>query len=298
MKLIYVIILILSCAFPIAGQSEDLGFLCKDRAAIERNYHAHRLGTSKPFEQAMPRELIEKLVRQDLQKKAILKKAYAVEISPDMIAAEVRRIESTTRAPEMLAEIKHALGDDPERFALSMARPLIVERTLRARFENDDKIHAPQRREAERARETLLAKKPVKDMEQVTWQLTSRPVVAGVADPGSAMTMPRPPGSATPATTSSASYSVEATADIAQVLNRPAREPDRKLYFEDLEPDLQKVLRAQLQKPGDVSAVIETPDRFLLFIAIERNADSLSAASLSIPKRSYEKWLEEQATSL
>jgi hypothetical protein len=294
MKLMHAFILILSCALTIAGQNEDLGSLCMARAAIERIYYSHRLGTSKPFEQAMPRELIEKLVRQDFHKKATLKKVYGVEISPAMIAAEAQRIESTTHAPEVLLEIKHALGDDPERFALSMARPIVVERTLRARFENDDKIHALQRREAERARERLLAKKPVKNMQEITWQLTARPVVAGGADPGLSMPTQPSPGSAPPATISSVSYSVEATAQIAQTLASPG-EPDRKFYFEDLEPELQKVLRVQLQKPGDVSAVIETSSAFLLFIAKARNAETLSVASLSIPKRSYEEWLAEQS---
>ena len=65
-------------------------------------------------------------------------------------------------------------------------------------------------------------------------------------------------------------------------------------YFADLSEDLQKVLSVQLQKPGDVTAVIETPKDFLLFLAKKRTSVSLMAASLTIPKRSYESWLAEQ----
>jgi hypothetical protein len=54
------------------------------------------------------------------------------------------------------------------------------------------------------------------------------------------------------------------------------------------------VLRLQLQKPGDVSAVIETPGGFLVFQAKERTAETLRVASLSIPKRSYEEWHAQQ----
>lgn len=69
-----------------------------------------------------------------------------------------------------------------------------------------------------------------------------------------------------------------------------------KHYFEDLDPELQNVLRVQLQKPGDVSAVIETPSAFLVFLAKEKSADTLSVASVSRPKRSYEEWLGQQST--
>jgi hypothetical protein len=69
---------------------------------------------------------------------------------------------------------------------------------------------------------------------------------------------------------------------------------DRKFYFEDLPAELQRVLRAQLRQPGDVSAVIETPGGFLLYLAEARSDAALTVACLSLPKRSYEQWLAEQ----
>ncbi len=71
-------------------------------------------------------------------------------------------------------------------------------------------------------------------------------------------------------------------------------ERERTLDFEDLPPDLQNVLRAQLQKPGDVSAVSETPQGFLLYLAMERASGTLSASVLSVPKRGPEEWLAAQ----
>ncbi len=44
---------------------------------------------------------------------------------------------------------------------------------------------------------------------------------------------------------------------------------------------LQRVLRAQLRQPGDVSAVIEAPSNFLLYVCVEKTAQILRAASLS-----------------
>jgi hypothetical protein len=285
----------------------DLPSLCADRTAIERVYYAHRLGTKPPFEQAMPPALVERLVRQDLHKEAVLSQTYGVTVTPAMLAAEVQRINTTTRAPDVLAELKHALGDNPARFARSMARPILVERELHARFQNDDGLHAQQRRAAEAARNRLLAlsrhggapsgatadtvlkETKVGQVNDATWQLTPRPADDAPAAPA---TPPVP----TQASAHSGSYAIEATAQLAQVLASPgpAAPGSEKFYFEDLDPELQAVLRAQLQKAGDVSAVIETPGGFLIFVAREKNAAFLRVASLSIPKRSYDDWLAEQ----
>lgn len=278
-------LLLLQASFVAAGT--DLGALSADRAAIERIYYEHRLGEKPPFEAALPQATLEALVRQDLRKEAALEKAYGVEITPALVAAEVRRLEATTRAPEVLAEIRHALGDDAGRFARSMARPILVERELRARFDNDDKLHAGKRHEAEQARAGLLASQSVPDMREVTWQLTPRPQ----GEKPAAAAPPPPP---TQGVAKSGAYSVEATAQLAEVLNPSGEDRDRKLYFEDLDPELQKVLRVQLQKPGDVSAVIETPGGFLVFQAKAKTFAALTAASLTIPKRSYEEWLAQQ----
>jgi hypothetical protein len=82
----------------------------------------------------------------------------------------------------------------------------------------------------------------------------------------------------------------------AQILSSPhASEKDQEFYFEDLPGELQNVLRVQLRQPGDVSAVIETPGGFLLYVAKEKTEAVLSVAGLSLPKRSYDQWLEEQS---
>lgn len=268
-------------------QAGDFAALCVDRTAIEHIYHAHRTGTKPPFEEAMPATLIEKLVRQDLHKAAVLKKTYGVEILRAQLAEEMRRIDATTRAPEILAEIKHTLGDDSARFARSMAWPIIVDRALRLRFDNDDELHAVQRREAGQARASLLASQSVKGMQEVTWQLMPRPEEEK-------STPAVQPALQTQSVAKSGPYSVEATAQVAQMLGPQGGGRDRKFYFDDLDPELQNVLRAQLQKPGDMSAVIETPAGFLVILAKEKTAETLTVASLSIPKRSYEEWLAQQ----
>ena len=132
-------------------------------------------------------------------------------------------------------------------------------------------------------------------MQEVAWQLTPQPAEepAELArrNPGTA---PSP----TKGAAKSASYSVEATAQVSQIIAAPApaaHGPGKEQpYFEDLDPQLQNVLRAQLQKPGDVSAVCEMPAGFLVFQAKARTSGVLTASPLSIPKRSYEEWLAQQ----
>ena len=82
----------------------------------------------------------------------------------------------------------------------------------------------------------------------------------------------------------------------AQMLSAPSGEAgkDGKFYFADLPGDLQNVLRLQLRRPGDVSAVIELPGGFALYLAQEKTAAVMTVACLTLPKRSYEQWLEEQ----
>ena len=67
-----------------------------------------------------------------------------------------------------------------------------------------------------------------------------------------------------------------------------------KHYFADLDPELQKVIGSHLQKAGDVTPVIETPDAFLLYVAKERTEGALGVVSFSIRKRDYDAWINQQ----
>jgi hypothetical protein len=275
--------------------ARDLASLCADRAAIERVYYHHRLGEKPPFEQTLPLATLENLVRQDVRKEAALKKIYGVEVTPALLDAEVQRINTTTRAPDVLAEIKAALGHDSTRFARAMAKPILVERLLREKFDNDDALHVTQRRQVERTRNELLAAKTngadgekllallrrshSNAVTETTWQLAARPVE----------------------TNAPAADEIEIKKRFgpnAQILPSPhAGGKDQKFYFADLPSELQNVLRVQLRQAGDVSAVIETPGGFLLCVAKEKTETVLGVAGLSLPKRSYEQWLNEQIES-
>jgi hypothetical protein len=275
-----------------AALADDFASLRADRAAIEGVYYNHRLGEKPPFEQALPPATLENLVRQDLRKETMLKKTYSITITAPLLDAEVQRINTTTRAPDILAELKAALGSDPVRFANTVAKPILVERLLREKFDNDDSLHASQRRKVEQIRaEMLAAKKNGADLEnllvllkrshsnavtETTWQLGARPAETNA--PAAEETEIKKRFGAN-----------------AQILSSPhASGKEQKFYFEDLPGELQNVLRVQLRQPSDISAVIETPTGFLLYVAREKTPEILSAAILSLPKRSYDEWLEAE----
>jgi len=277
--------------------------LTSDRTAIEHVYYTHRLGEKPPFAQVSPPALIEKLVKQELHKEAVLKQVYGLEITQAQLDAEVQRIDWTTRAPAVLAELKAALGNDPARFARTVAKPILVERQLRERFENDDKLHADLRREADKVRDKLLKASAEFRSNPASSAATNRAVETVIAilkqDHTNAVTETtwqlggRAPEAQKPDTADEIEIRKRFGPN-ARVLSGPHSEADRKLYFEDLPPDLQNVLRVQLRAPGDVSAVIELPSAFLLYVAKEKSGQSLTVASLSLPKRGYEQWLEDQ----
>ena len=292
-------------ACGIAAPPDNFAALCADRTAVERVHYAHLLGDKPPFEQSTPPALIERLVKADQHKEAVLKRVYGVEINAAMLQAEVQRINATTRAPETLAELKAALGGDPARFAQTVAKPILVERLLHERFDNDDALHAAQRKEAEAARGRLLAagkseanpnpevRRPIAEVSvnnliailraghsnevaEATWQLGPRP----------------------PETNAPSADEIEIKKRFgpkAQIISSPRNaERDAKVYFEDLPPALQNVLRVQLRQAGDVSAVIEVPNSFLLYVAKAMSTEALEVAVLSIHKRGYDDWLNQQ----
>ena len=114
MKFTYTLLLFLLMA--LSAWSEDFAALCADRTAVERVYYNHRTGTKPPFEQALPRATLERFVRDDLKKEAVLARTYSVNITDEMVAAEVRRIEEFRQkkiiaAKAALQEAKKSLTD-------------------------------------------------------------------------------------------------------------------------------------------------------------------------------------------
>lgn len=307
-------VLLLLFESSIAALPMDLAVARADRAAIEHVYYLHRLGQKPPFEEVLPAAALEKLVRSEILKESVLLRAYGLAITSAMLDAEVSRINTTTRAPEMLAEIKVALGNDSDRFANGFAKPILVERILREKFGNDDSLHAPQRNEIERIRSRLTnAAAAFREKGTLNKASESPALLVGASGTNEVVATllgllkESHAGSFSEMKWQMGSRGVETNVPPfdeikkrfgpdAVVLSGPGDAgKQRELYFADLPGELQNVLRAQLRKAGDLSAVIETPSHFLLYVTKEKTEAELSVAAISISKRSYEKWIEEQA---
>ena len=70
-------VLVLSAALAASTQAGELSF--RDRVAaqeaIERVYYSHQIGADKPFEEAVPRELLERKVVKYLKQSAALERS-------------------------------------------------------------------------------------------------------------------------------------------------------------------------------------------------------------------------------
>lgn len=247
--------------FALSGFVRARADALDDRAAVERVYHEHRIGTKLPFEEAVPRDVIARMVGMDRKKETVLKRVYSVVVTAGQVAAEVRRIDETTRAPAMLAELKQALGNDANRFAEAVARPIVVDRILRERFADDAMLHAGPRERAERLRSELLPLSAVERSERM------RAIAPDCAQ--------------------SVSWLLVSPPDAAPSAPVP--------LFSDLSEELQRVLRVQLRGPGDVSAVIESTDAFLLFVRESSAPDRFDVTVATFAKRGFEDWLAAQA---
>ncbi|MDB6110870.1 MAG: hypothetical protein JWR69_2620 [Pedosphaera sp.] len=251
--------------------AEDFNELLADRTAIERVYYDHRTGTKPSFEETLPVEQLRRLVERDVAREKALKTRFHFEVATAQVDSEVARINKGTRAPEILAEIKAALGNDTNRFVRSFARPLVVERELRERFENDDKLHAQVRKEAETVRIELLAARS--GAQGLSAQL-KRLAESSVGSVG------------------------EHTWEFVHATTaQNEANPPKASRFSELPPQLQKVLKTQLRNTGDVSAVIETPSSFLIYLGKERTDTTLTVASLNLPKLDCDTWLAQQFLS-
>ena len=242
-------------------------------------------------------DALEQLVRTDMRKEQLLLRLYHTEISEAQVQAEITRIDQSTRAPEILRELKQALGNDSHRFARAVVRPMLVDTELRDRFANDDSLHLEMRRQLEGVRTKILALKAKGDLlSEVEAARTSG--IGEVSEIKWALSDKQTARIATETTngpiSSGGPYSLRPLPESSLSSNGGPKPAD----FSKLPARMQSVLKSQLQKPGDVSAVIELPTEFLLCILKERSPTTLVVASVVLRKRNYDDWLAEQLKAL
>ena len=129
----------------------------KAQEAIERVYYSHQIGATKPFEDAAPRETLEKKVNTYLEQTIALEKFWKTRVTAEMLRAELERMARQTRMPERLRELFAALGQDTFLIQETLVRQVLVDRLAHNFFAYDRTIHAEALEEAEAAREALVS---------------------------------------------------------------------------------------------------------------------------------------------
>ena len=106
--------------------------------AIEEVYWRHRIwpkdnpGPKPPLDAVISREQIEKKVTDYLRKSQLVADQRGRPITPSELQAEMDRMASHTKQPDVLRELFAALGNDPFVIAECLARPVLAERLVAA----------------------------------------------------------------------------------------------------------------------------------------------------------------------
>jgi hypothetical protein len=143
--------------------------------AIEEVYWRHRIwpktnaGPKPSLDNVMSQAQIEKKVEDYLRNSQALEDYWQRPITPDQLQAEMERIASHTRQPEVLREIFAALGNDPFVIAECLARPLLAERLVTELYAHDERFHGELKRRAEAELRTHAS---VREMKQTSGMCT------------------------------------------------------------------------------------------------------------------------------
>ena len=104
--------------------------------AIEDVYWRHRIwpntnaGPKPSLDAVMSQAQIEKKVEDYLRNSQALEDYWQRPITADQLQAEMERMASHTKQPEVLRELFEALGNDPFVIAECLARPVLAERLI------------------------------------------------------------------------------------------------------------------------------------------------------------------------
>ncbi len=252
-----------------------------DRAAIERVYQQHRLESQGLPGATLTDSALRRLVMRDQLKENLLERRYKIVVSKAQVQAEARRIDSTTQAPHILTELKAALGDDAERFAQAVVRPIIVDRELRKSF-NDD--HALQRTRLEILENFRLS------LMRSHHRTGGLEELRALAECNSNLNL-----SEVTWLFGSASFVEQSR---YEALKKSSVNNQQKRSFNELDPQIRSRIQDELRKAGDISSVVADPKGFAFYIARKRTTELLETIVISVPDQSYDGWLDQVDVTL
>ena len=234
---------------------------------LERIRHLRRGGDPARFSELMPPEALEARVRRYLLQSSMVD-AYSTRLSltDAKLQAELERICRTTRAPQALKALLAALDNNAYLAREILVRPILAERMTRSLYASDASFHHDERLRAE--------------------ALLSRLQASGGRD------MP-------------ALADGEAVLFGTVVLQSPGQ--THRVGVELDEVTLAR-RHAELTRTPEAPRLRTTSEAYVIERLVRRNGRepgageaeplrSLEIESLSVPRRPYEAWLEQRATS-
>src|SRR5262249_52300425 len=102
----------------------------------------------KPFDEAVPRAVLESKVRKYLEQTVALQTYWKTAVTDETLQRELERMAQGTRMPERLTELFAALGNDTFLIKECLARPALVDRLTHNFYAFDPSMHAKARAEA------------------------------------------------------------------------------------------------------------------------------------------------------
>ncbi|HZM70421.1 MAG TPA: kelch repeat-containing protein [Candidatus Cryosericum sp.] len=246
-----------------AAEARELTFEERVRAqeAIERVYYAHQTGATRSFEEAVPRQVLEKKVSTYLRQSAALEQFWRTAVTPEMLQREAERMVRETRLPGRLRELYAALDDDAFLVQECLARPALVDRLARGFFAFDARLHASAREEAEGLRGDL-ARRGLEEF----------------------MTDSR-----------------RSEVELTMVDGENGRGPDRGPERRTMELSREEYGRWRSRAPDrvrEIGPVQEEREAFVIRVVMEETASRSRIASFAVPKRDWEDWWGEVSPGL
>ena len=240
--------------------------------AVERTRYQFVIGNTKPFDEVYPRPVFAKKVRREMAEERALQNVFGLAVTPQLLAREFDRIEKSTEAPEQWEVIKKALHNDRRLIEEVFCRPLLVERALRAKFAFDQKIHARPHHKAREARAEFLA---------------------GRTPPGMSVLLLRRAAQVAPTTEELLREAKDSA--LPRVIKPPERVQDTGPV--PVEPELAAVLEKELQKPGDVTTILEERDGFRVFRLLAVTKETWKVEAVVYPKLDFDSWFKTARAS-
>ena len=133
-RLSLLIVVMVLPASTYANEPLTLSQRIEAQETIERVYASYRIGADRPFEESVPRSVIENKVRTYLLQTVALERFWGRVLNASDLDGELQRMAGATLYPDRLHEISAALNHDPLLLRECLARPVLTNRLARAAF--------------------------------------------------------------------------------------------------------------------------------------------------------------------